>query len=148
MLHKYSEIYIILVHHTLCVYNKSSWHFERMCVYMFIINALSMSLFSKRMSRKHILNFSPPFYQSLALWLRDFALPNVLIAYEELIKICELNARVIIQTWWRHPMETFSALLALCEGNPSVAGGSLHKGQWCEALTGIWDAFALIITPL
>ena len=24
---------------------------------------------------------------------------------------------------WRHQMETFSALLALCEGNPSVTGG-------------------------
>ena len=22
--------------------------------------------------------------------------------------------------WWRHPMETFSALLVLCEGNPPV----------------------------
>ena len=26
-------------------------------------------------------------------------------------------------TWWRHRMETFSALLALCEGNPPVTGG-------------------------
>ena len=26
------------------------------------------------------------------------------------------------QTWWRHQMETFSALLALCEGNSSVTG--------------------------
>ena len=25
-------------------------------------------------------------------------------------------------TWWRHQMEAFSALLALCEGNPSVTG--------------------------
>ena len=25
-------------------------------------------------------------------------------------------------TWWRHEMETFSALLALCMGNPSVTG--------------------------
>ena len=24
--------------------------------------------------------------------------------------------------WWRHPMETFSAVLTLCEGNPSVTG--------------------------
>ena len=28
--------------------------------------------------------------------------------------------------WWRHGMETLSALLALCDGNPSVTGG--HKG--------------------
>ena len=26
-------------------------------------------------------------------------------------------------TWWRHRMETFSALLALCEGNPPFTGG-------------------------
>ena len=26
-------------------------------------------------------------------------------------------------SWWRHQMDTFSALLALCEGNPSVTGG-------------------------
>ena len=25
--------------------------------------------------------------------------------------------------WWRYQMETFSALLALCEGNPPVTGG-------------------------
>ena len=26
-------------------------------------------------------------------------------------------------SWWRHQMETFSELLALCEGNPPVTGG-------------------------
>ena len=31
-------------------------------------------------------------------------------------------------TWWRHQMETFSALLAICAGN------SPHKGQWRRAL--------------
>ena len=30
---------------------------------------------------------------------------------------------LIFLTWWRHQMETFSASLALCEGNPSVVGG-------------------------
>ena len=30
--------------------------------------------------------------------------------------------------WWRHQMETFSALLDFCAGN------SPHKGQWCRAL--------------
>ena len=33
-------------------------------------------------------------------------------------------------TWWRHQMETFSVLLALCVGNSQVTG----KGQWCGAL--------------
>ena len=27
------------------------------------------------------------------------------------------------QSWWRHEMEIFSAILALCEGNPPVTGG-------------------------
>ena len=37
--------------------------------------------------------------------------------------------------WWRHEMETFSALLAICAGNSSVTGGfPAHKGQWRGAL--------------
>ena len=36
------------------------------------------------------------------------------------------------RTWWRHQMETFSALLAICVGNSPV--NSTHKGQWCGAL--------------
>ena len=35
-------------------------------------------------------------------------------------------------SWWRHQMETFSALLAICTGNSPV--NSLHKGQWRGAL--------------
>ena len=34
--------------------------------------------------------------------------------------------------WWRHQMETFSALLAICAGNSPV--NSPHKGQWRGAL--------------
>ena len=34
--------------------------------------------------------------------------------------------------WWRHQMETFSALLAICAGNSPV--NSPHKGQWRRAL--------------
>ena len=30
---------------------------------------------------------------------------------------------VHISSWWRNRMETFSELLAVCEGNPSVTGG-------------------------
>ena len=33
-------------------------------------------------------------------------------------------------TWWRHQMETFSALLALCAGNSPVIGEFPHEGQW------------------
>ena len=34
-------------------------------------------------------------------------------------------------TWWRHQMETLSALLVLCDGNPPVTSWfPSHKGQW------------------
>ena len=36
--------------------------------------------------------------------------------------------------WWRHQMETFSALLALCAGNSPVTGEFPHKGQCRGAL--------------
>ena len=44
-------------------------------------------------------------------------------------------------TWWRHQMETFSALLAICAGNSPVPVNSPHKGQWRRVLM-----FSLICT--
>ena len=38
------------------------------------------------------------------------------------------------EAWWRHQMETFSALLALRVGNSPVTGEFPHKGQWRGAL--------------
>ena len=38
------------------------------------------------------------------------------------------------KTWWRHQMETFSALLAVCAGNSPAPVISPHKGQWRGAL--------------
>ena len=40
----------------------------------------------------------------------------------------------IYKTWWRHQMESFSALLALCAGNSPGPVNSPHKGQWRGAL--------------
>ena len=45
--------------------------------------------------------------------------------------------------WWRHQMETFSALLAICAGNSPVPVNSPHKGQWRGALM-----FTLICTRI
>ena len=39
-----------------------------------------------------------------------------------------------IPSWWRHQMESFSALLPLCAGNSPVPVNSPHKGQWRRAL--------------
>ena len=46
----------------------------------------------------------------------------------------EATATNIGETWWRHRMETFSALLALCAGYSPVTGEFPHKGQWRGAL--------------
>ena len=40
----------------------------------------------------------------------------------------------ICLTWWRHQMQTFSALLAICAGNSPVPVNSPHKGPWRGAL--------------
>ena len=60
--------------------------------------------------------------------------------------LCYQLISISVQTpqWWRHQMETFSALLALCEGNPPVTVVSPHKSQWRGALmfsliwTNVW----------
>ena len=44
------------------------------------------------------------------------------------------EALSLLCTWWRHQMETFSALLALCAVNWSVTVNSPHKGEWRIAL--------------
>ena len=42
--------------------------------------------------------------------------------------------------WWRHQMETFSALLAICAGNSPVPGEFPHKDKWRGALMLLWSA--------
>ena len=36
--------------------------------------------------------------------------------------LCRRGAPLSPNAWWRHPMETFSALLAICAGNSPVSG--------------------------
>ena len=43
-----------------------------------------------------------------------------------------------LQPWWRHQMETFSTLLAICAVHRSPVN-SLHKGQWRGALLFFFD---------
>ena len=52
----------------------------------------------------------------------------------DLVKTTRLTNVFIDPTWWRHQMETFAALLALCAGNSPVPVNSPHKGQWRGAL--------------
>ena len=42
-------------------------------------------------------------------------------------------------SWWRHQMEIFFMLLALCAGNSPLIGNSPHKGQWRGVLMFLWS---------
>ena len=44
------------------------------------------------------------------------------------------SRRLMLWPWWRHQIETFSALLAICAGNSPVPGEFPHNGQWRGAL--------------
>ena len=44
-----------------------------------------------------------------------------------------------LRPWWRHQMETFSALLALCEGNPPVTGGFPSQGPVTRGFDVFFD---------
>ena len=59
--------------------------------------------------------------------------PNLSCSLESCVMIRCFNS-LSPMTWWRHQMETFSALLALCAGNSPVPVNSPHKGQWRGAL--------------
>ena len=41
--------------------------------------------------------------------------------------------------WWRHQMEAFSALLALCERNPPVPGGSPSQRPVTQSFDVLFD---------
>ena len=45
-----------------------------------------------------------------------------------------LSRKLWYRFTWRHQVETFSALLVICEGNSPVPVNSPHKGQWRGAL--------------
>ena len=49
-------------------------------------------------------------------------------------KLTTADEKCYFSSWWRHQMETFSALLVICAGNSPVPVNSPHKGQWRGAL--------------
>ena len=56
---------------------------------------------------------------------------------EPMLTCCQLNHR---EPWWRHQMETFSALLAFCEGYLPFNGGfpSQSQGVLVFYLISVW----------
>ena len=63
---------------------------------------------------------APSYYlnQNFYSWVRYCALHPI---SQEMFKVSIIERSLKI-TWWRHHMETFSALLALCAGNSPVTG--------------------------
>ena len=64
-----------------------------------------------------------------ALWFLPQNCYSCIIDYFETV-----STALTSRSWWRHQMETFSALLAICARNSPVPVNSPHKGQWCGAL--------------
>ena len=69
-------------------------------------------------------------YYSWPLSLLSWCFISILEAWSHL----QLHSVLYCVSWWRHQMEIFSALLALCAGNSPVPVNSPHKGQWRGAL--------------
>ena len=65
-------------------------------------------------------------------FIHENAFKNVVYEMAVILSINTLGVQIC--AWWRHQMETFSALLAICAGNSPVPVNSPHKGQWRGAL--------------
>ena len=76
----------------------------------------------------------------LRIWLWKYRLAYLHVRNGHWINLAAYNCKIVLYascilgSWWRHQMETFSALLALCAGNSPVPVNSPHKGQWRGAL--------------
>ena len=58
------------------------------------------------------------------------------------------DSSTVNSTWWRHQMETFSALLAFCAGNSLFTGEFLAQRPVTRSFYVFFDAIALIMTSL
>ena len=73
-----------------------------------------------------------------AIWYKFINHPSAmrLIEWGKIVSLMWLSAKHIY-SWWRHPMETFSAFQALCRGNSPVTGGFPAQ----RPVTRSFDAF-------
>ena len=67
------------------------------------------------------------------IWTASLA-SMVPICIQRMQLIANWTQKRIWEAWWRHQMEAFSALLAICAGNSPVPVNSPRKGQWRGAL--------------
>ena len=68
--------------------------------------------------------------------------PPCISIYTERFRMnCDSNKPLkhTTESWWRHQIEIFSALLALCEGNPPVTGGFPSQNPVTRSLDVCFD---------
>ena len=78
---------------------------------------------------------------SLSLRMDPYSCPLIYQYIDSVIRNGIIKSAVSVYTvphynvpWWRHQMETFSALLAICVGTSPVPGEFPTQGQWRGAL--------------
>ena len=71
------------------------------------VDGLFIVKFTRALKNRHIFINAFPCFVAFIYFLEDIIIQLANSYYQ----------------WWRHQMETFSALLVLCEGDPPVTGG-------------------------
>ena len=136
----FNVIHSIGCHWQKNIYSSSSWISNLlidlsliMYVPLFLSSLISMFMLSIAQvnSRYKKLNLSLFNVFNLIYFCANFNISHITYSWY----LYSVPADLI--TWWRHQMETFSALLPLCEGNPPVLGGFPSQ----RPMTRSFDAF-------
>ena len=117
----------------------------RMLVTIFYTYTVLMYCFRKWSKRLHLAIKPKPRVWKLFLAATPFGEHHALSCWQlfgavttcnatSCCNVCNVSINISVNSWWRHQMETFSALLAFCAGNSPVPVNSPHKGQWRGAL--------------
>ena len=95
-----------------------------------MINVISYSMSQPKLPH-HVRLMARTFGNWTSGWARTNGMPsrrgNVGLPSHRIYRTVWVRIWIGVNSWWRHQMETFSELLALCEGNPSVTGGFLSQ---------------------
>ena len=127
------------------LFQRFAWKRIRICINFWIGRLISIVVFENGLTvsppPQTILAFFGSFTEAyLKLghgWVMTSHNNGIVLILEYLISEISLHGCGRHLAWWRHQMETFSALLALCAGNSPV--NSPHKGQWRGALDVFFD---------
>ena len=96
------------------VYLQSYWqHYCRKNIFRMLGRYVSIDAYTHTHARKHSDIFD--LFLSSSLCHIIYAIDDTLLWFVHTITLIDVS-------WWRHQMETFSALLAICAGNSPVSG--------------------------